>query len=74
MAPDSVCRDRQRTTPVTVDPPKGKRRDVSDGRCIYYAINAVTRLTKTDVREKPVEEMDIEKTRFKVLELLKEKK
>jgi hypothetical protein len=41
---------------------------------VYHAINAVTRLTKTDVREKPVEEMDIEKTRFKILELLKEKK
>ncbi|QEL19807.1 hypothetical protein [Limnoglobus roseus] len=40
----------------------------------YYAINAVTRLTGKDVRDKPVEEMDIEKVRPKVLELLKEKK
>lgn len=51
-------------------PPEGKPRGPSAGRCVYYAINAVTRLTKKDVREKPVEEMDIEKTRLKVLELL----
>jgi hypothetical protein len=44
-------------------------KDAKD-RYIYYAINAVTRLTKKDVREKPVEEMDVEKTRRKVLELL----
>jgi hypothetical protein len=43
-------------------------------RCVYYAINAVTRLTKKDVREKPVEEMDVEKTRKRVLELLRDKK
>jgi hypothetical protein len=30
----------------------------------------VTRLTKKDVRDKPVEEMDIEKTRRKILDLL----
>ena len=36
----------------------------------YYAINAVSRLMKTDVRDKPVEEMDIEKSRLKTLELL----
>jgi hypothetical protein len=59
---------------LATDPPKGKRRDASDGRCVYLAINAVTRLTKTDVRDKPVEEMDIEKTRRKVLDLLTEQK
>ena len=41
-------------------------------RPAYYAINAITRILKKDVREKPVEEMDIEKTRKKVLELLKD--
>jgi hypothetical protein len=41
-------------------------------RCAYYAINAVTRLTKNEVREKPVEEMDVEKTRRKILELLRD--
>ncbi len=40
------------------------------GRCVYYAINAVTRLTKKDVRDKPVEEMDLQKTRRRVLEML----
>lgn len=40
----------------------------------YYAINAVTRLTGKDVRDKPVEEMDVEKVRSKVLELIKDKK
>lgn len=39
-------------------------------RCVYHAINAIIRLTKKDVRDKPVEEMDVEKTRRKVLELL----
>jgi hypothetical protein len=39
-------------------------------RCVYYAINAVTRLTKKDVRDKPVEEMDVEKTRRRVLDAL----
>ncbi len=46
----------------------------TDGRCVYYAINAITRLTKKDVRDKPVEEMDIEKTRQKVFDLLKDQK
>jgi len=55
---------------LAADPPWG----ASDGRCVYYAINAVTRLTKKDVRDKPVEEMDIEKTRQKVLDLIKDKK
>jgi hypothetical protein len=49
-------------------------RDVLSGdpkdRCVYHTINAITRLTKKDVRDKPVEEMDVEKTRRKVLELL----
>lgn len=40
------------------------------GDCLYEAINAVTRLTKKDVRDRPVEEMDIEKNRKRVLELL----
>src|SRR5262249_47829139 len=30
---------------LATDPPKGKPRDASDARCVYYAINAVTRLT-----------------------------
>jgi hypothetical protein len=59
---------------LATDPPPGKPRDASDGRCIYLAINAVTRLTRTDLRDKPVAEMDIEKTRRKVLELLTERK
>ena len=59
---------------LATDPPKGNRRDASDERCVYLAINAVTRLTKTDVRHKPVEEMDIEKTRQKVLNLIKDRK
>src|SRR5262249_43341514 len=56
------------------DPPKGPRRGPSDERCLYYAINAVTRLIKNDVRDKPVEEIDIEKTRRKVLDMLREMK
>ena len=44
------------------------------GRCVYYAINAVTRLTKQDVRDKLVEEMDVEKTRQRVLEMLRGRK
>ncbi len=59
---------------LATEPPKGEPRDSSDGRCVYYAINAVTRLTKKDVRGKPVEEMDIEKTRVKVLDLIKDRK
>jgi hypothetical protein len=43
-------------------------------RCAYYAINAVTRLMKTDLRDKPVEEMDVEETRRKVLGLLRDGK
>jgi hypothetical protein len=39
-------------------------------RCVYHAINAVTRLVKKDVRDRPVEEMDLEKTRRRVLDLL----
>ena len=41
-------------------------------RLVYYAINAITRITKKDVRDKPVEEMDLEKTLPKILELLNE--
>ena len=43
-------------------------------RCVYYAINAITRLTKQDVRDKPVEEMDVEKTRQRVVEMLRDRK
>jgi hypothetical protein len=43
-------------------------------RCVYHAINAITRLTGKDVRDKPVEQMDVEKTRRKVLDLLKDVK
>ncbi|MCE9567942.1 MAG: hypothetical protein K8U57_38570 [Planctomycetes bacterium] len=42
----------------------------SDDRCVYYAINAVTRLVGTDVREWPVEEMDTAAVRPRVLALL----
>lgn len=47
------------------------QRNITDGpsdRKIYYAINAVTRLTGRDVRPRPVEEMDLELTRQKVLQ------
>ncbi|MBO0701267.1 MAG: hypothetical protein J2P46_22910 [Zavarzinella sp.] len=56
------------------DPPKDGLTDASAPRCVYYAINAVTRLTKKDVRDKPVEEMDLEKTRRKVLDALRDVK
>jgi hypothetical protein len=46
-------------------------RDPRD-RSVYYAINAITRITKIDVRDKPVEEMDLEITRGKVLDMLRE--
>lgn len=42
---------------------------IVDNRCVYYAINAITRLLKKDVRGHPVENMDIEKTREQVLKL-----
>ena len=48
------------------------QRDPKD-RCVYHAINAVTRLTKQDIRDKPVEDMDVEKTRRRVLEMLRER-
>ncbi|MGL6096853.1 MAG: hypothetical protein ACRC7O_13785 [Fimbriiglobus sp.] len=41
---------------------------------VYAAINAVTRITKKDVRGKPVEEMDLDTVRPKVLELLRDVK
>jgi hypothetical protein len=43
-------------------------------RIVYHAINAITRLTKKDLRDKPVEEMDVEKVRRKVLESLRDNK
>ncbi len=42
-------------------------------RCVYLAINAITRLVKKDVRDMPVEEMDIEKVRQRVFDLLMQK-
>lgn len=42
-------------------------------RTTYYTINAATRLTKTDVRTKPVEEMDLQENAAKVFELLRAK-
>lgn len=59
---------------ILEDDPRIKVFDSRNDRCIYHAINAVTRLMKKDVREKPVEEMDLEKNRKKVLEMLGEKK
>jgi hypothetical protein len=59
---------------LAIEPPMGKPRDASDERCVYYAINAVARLTKKDLRDSPVEEMDIEKTRLKVLDLIDSKR
>jgi hypothetical protein len=53
---------------LATSPPQGQAREASDARCVYYAINAVTRLTKKDVRVKPVEEMDLEATRQKALD------
>lgn len=53
-------------------------RDVLGGdpkdRCVYHAINAVTRLTGKDVRSKPVKEMDVKAIRPKVLDLIKDRK
>lgn len=46
--------------------PKGS----SESRCIYHAINAATRLIKKDVRPKPVENMNLDQAKSKVLELL----
>ena len=40
-------------------------------RNVYYAINAATRILGKDVRDKPYEDMDIEKTRKKLLPLLR---
>lgn len=48
-------------------------RDPAD-RLIYYGINAVTRITGEDVRPKPVEEMDLEIARQRVLELIRTNK
>ena len=59
---------------LATEPLQGKPRESSDGRRVYYAINAVTALMKKDVRDRPVEEMDIETVRLKVLDLIKEKK
>lgn len=53
-------------------PPKERFGRESGDRCIYYAINAVTRLTKKDVRDKPVENMEIESARRRVIDLLRD--
>jgi hypothetical protein len=49
-------------------------RDIMAGdpkeRLVYYAINAISRLTGKDVRDKPVESMDVEKVRQKILEMI----
>ncbi|HXX92687.1 MAG TPA: HEAT repeat domain-containing protein, partial [Planctomycetota bacterium] len=42
-------------------------------RKVYYAINAATRLLGKDVRGEPVEEMDVEAVRTKLLPLLPER-
>ena len=47
--------------------------DTSKQRRIYYAINAITRITGRDLRPRPVEEMDIESTRTKLLEAFAKK-
>jgi hypothetical protein len=52
---------------------RGILEDNSAEFAVYYAINAITRLTKTDVRDQPVQEMDLEKTRRRVLAMLREK-
>jgi hypothetical protein len=49
------------------------QRDPKDRR-VYYAINAITRLTKQDVRDKLVEEMDVVKTRQRLLDMLRDRK
>lgn len=59
---------------LATEPLQGKPRESSDGRRVYYAINAVTALMKKDVRDRPIEEMDIEAVRLKVLDLIDEKK
>lgn len=42
----------------------------SNDRIVYYAINALTRLSKKDVRTHPVEQMDIRKNRDLVIQSL----
>jgi|GEM_PF-3807106 len=42
----------------------------ADDRSVYLAINAITRITGKDVRDKPVEEMDVAQVRDKVLKML----
>ena len=47
-------------------------RDPKD-HSVYFAINAITRLTNKDLRDKPVEDMDVVKTRERVIEFLKQR-
>jgi hypothetical protein len=56
--------------PTLVEILSGKVKGDPGDRLIYYAINAVTRITGKDVRPKPVEEMDLEIAQKKVLELV----
>jgi hypothetical protein len=51
-------------------PPVGGPSD----RRIYNAINAITRISGKDVRPKPIEEMDLDTTRLKVLAIFKDVK
>lgn len=60
--------------PTLVEVLNQDQKKPSESRQVYYAINAVTRLTGKDVRERPVETMDLESTRLRVLSQLKEQK
>jgi hypothetical protein len=55
-------------------PPRDILQGDSSDHAAYFAINSVRRLTGKDVRNQPVEEMDVGKTRQRVLKrLLKNK-
>jgi hypothetical protein len=71
-----IFRDILNEEPVKVDPddPRTEQGKQMQEYGWYRAINAATRLLKKDVRDKPVENMDVEKTRKKVVELLKDVK
>jgi len=59
--------------PMLIEIMRSKVNGGPSDRRIYYAINAITRLTGNDVRPRPVEEMDLETARQKVLEALKDR-
>lgn len=44
----------------------------SNSHCVYYAVNATVRLTKTEVRTKPVEELNLKEIAPKAIALLEE--